>query len=235
LASERAPELAEVLRRTLEARLARVHTMLPARVTRYDAGKRLVDCQPLIQGVYSDEQGARQTQALPVVANVPVLFSGAAGFAVTCPISDGNLVIEGNQIPATIGALLVFERSVDRWLSGAGQAVDPEIDHMHDLTDCMFVPGLLPFGGAGAQPPTDHMLAGLVGGVAIHLHRTVICIGDESGAQPIPRGTDLEERIAKLEAAYNAHTHPTGVGPSGATASTVDGTPTFQASQGKVQ
>lgn len=235
MASKRAPSLAEVIRRALEARVAQIHTLLPARVTRYDASKLQVDVQPLIRGVYRNERNARQVQTLPVVTNVPVVLEVAGGFGVAVPISDGNLTIEGATVPATVGLLLVFERSTDRWLSGDGQVVDPEIDHLHALTDGVFLPGLFPFGGVIGGVPTDHMTVGNLGGVVIHLHRSMIVLGDESGAQPIPLGTDLEQRIAKLEAAYNAHTHPTGVGPSGATASTVDGTPTFQATQAKVK
>ena len=97
--SERAPELAEVIRRAIEARLLELHVALPVKVTRYDASKQLVDVKPLVRRAFADEAGARQVESFPVIPSVPVLFPGAGGFQLTFPISDGSTTVDGNPNP----------------------------------------------------------------------------------------------------------------------------------------
>jgi hypothetical protein len=76
---------------------------------------------------------------------------------------------------------------MDRWLSGQGQeVVDPELYTRNNLTDGVFIPGLLSFGAPmSSAPPTDHATAGSVTGVRIHMRDGVITIGDESGSKAI--------------------------------------------------
>jgi hypothetical protein len=56
---------------------------------------------------------------------------------------------------STTGSLFFSSRSLDKWLSGSGQEVDPEFDHDHALNDAIFFPGLNPFGAPLASCPTD--------------------------------------------------------------------------------
>jgi hypothetical protein len=181
LASERAPSLAEVARRALDGRLATMHTNLPVVVTAYDHDTRKVSVQPLVKQLYLTEDDARVIEALPVITGVPVQFPGGGGFTLSFPISDGNLVIEGETLPATTGLLQITEASLDRWLSSTDgtQVVDPEIYHRFALTDGVFTPELLPF-GATTSVAADHVWLGTPGGKAIHVHRNLICIGDET-------------------------------------------------------
>lgn len=214
-ASVRKPTMAEVLSSAMDARLLRLYTMLPATVTAYDAATQKVSIKPGIKESYLDEEDQRQIESLPVIPGVPVVFLGAGGFRITCPISDGNLIIEGNTVPATTGAAVFAQRSLDRWLSGSGQEVDPEIDHMHALTDAVFFPGLRPFGAALGSCPTDHMTVGADAGQQIHCHNSIVCIGDESGSQFIAMAqkvmddfNDLKTHFDLIENAINIPTVP---------------------------
>lgn len=184
-ASERSPSLTEVLERA--RRQGDVHTCIPAKVVRY-AGGRKVDVKILIKRAYYDEEEERQTSSIAVVTNVPIEWPGAGGYTFTCPISDGETtVIDGAIPPATIGIFIVAERSIEKWLSGQGGEVDPEIDHNHQVSDGMFVPELRTFGGSFPATPTDHAVIGKDGGVMIHMRQSGICIGDEGGASAISR------------------------------------------------
>lgn len=179
--STRAPGFAEVIRNSLEGRISTVHTSLPAVVTAYDENKQRCSVQPLIKNSFLDEEGTRQIESFPIVNGVPVVFPGGGGFRATFPISDGSLSIEGQTVPATTGLLIFSERSMDTWLSGHGQLVDPEIDQLHDLSDGIFLAGLNPFGAPLSSCPASHATIGADSGVQAHFHRQIIALGDESG------------------------------------------------------
>lgn len=157
---DRGPELGGVIEGALEALLARMPRAMPAKVVKWDAGKQRANCQILVKVPYVDEEGKRQTESVAVIPGVPIMFPGAGGFRLTCPISDGTLTIEGSKVPATTGLLIWCDRSLDKWLSGSGAEVDPEADHQAGLQDAIFIPGLNPFGAALSNVPTDTMTIG---------------------------------------------------------------------------
>src|SRR5690606_35102727 len=93
MTASRTPTLAEVLRRAMDRCVADLRVSLPARVTRYDASKRLCDAQPLLRETYTDADDKPMNVSLPVVTNVPVVFPGAGGFSVTFPVESGDIVL----------------------------------------------------------------------------------------------------------------------------------------------
>jgi hypothetical protein len=195
--SERRPGFSEVLERA--RRRGAVHTSMPAVVVRYDPAHRLVDVQPLIEEAFLDEDDERQTAPFPVCANVPINWPGAGGYVLTFPISDGKTtVVDGAIPPATTGTLFFAEHSLDKWLSGTGGIVDPEIDHVHQMSDGIFVPELRPFGASYPATPADHAVLGKDGGVQIHLRGATICIGDEAGSDFIALATKTMDNINAL-------------------------------------
>lgn len=135
MSSERAPSLSEVIRRAIYAAQGDIHTAISARVEKFDEGLQRADCKVTVMRGYIDEEDERQVEDLPVVPGVPVLFLEGGGFRLTFPV-----------VPGTTGMLVFAERSLDAWLTGKGQVVDPQIDHMHAMCDAIFVPGLKPFG-----------------------------------------------------------------------------------------
>jgi hypothetical protein len=129
------PTLSQVLDDTIEARLARAHTMLPGKVTKVDVAAGKCDVQPLIQ-----RQGADGTPVtLPVIPNCPITFYRASGgkAAVYLPVAVGDYV-----------EIRFCERSLDVWLSKGG-TVDPADKRKHNLSDAVVYPGLYPF----TEPP----------------------------------------------------------------------------------
>jgi hypothetical protein len=128
----REPLLTEILAQVRERAAADVRVALPAKVVRFDAATQMIDAQPMVREGYIDENGERQTDALPVIPNVPVCFPGSGPFCITFPIAVGDTV------------LLVFsDRSLDKWLS-VGGVIDPGDDRNHHLTDAIAIPGLRP-------------------------------------------------------------------------------------------
>jgi hypothetical protein len=100
-------------------------------VTSYDAGKRRASVQPLIRRGYLDEAGKRQTELLPIVNNVPVVFLGSGGARIKFPVRPGDTVL-----------LLFAEASLDLWLAKGGE-VDPGDDRRFSLSDGIAIPGLM--------------------------------------------------------------------------------------------
>ena len=214
--SQRRPSLPNVINDSVKAALrGQMPTWLPGVVTRYDASTQAVDVQPLVMDVYIDEEETRKTQSFPVVTGCPVLSIGAQSFRITVPIGDGQ------SAPGTIGILLWGWRSLDKWLSGKGAQVDPELDHHHSLADAAFLPGLLPFGAPLQSAPTDHMTMGHDTGTQLHFHQTLIVAADvESDATLVALGNLVNDRLGTIKTAFNAHKHTgvtTGPGTSGGT------------------
>jgi len=215
--SERRTTLQAVIDEALAAGLRDLYTMIPAKVVKWDADKQRADCQPLIKNVTSGEEDDREVTSCPVVPGVPVQFIGAGGFRMTCPISDGNTIIEGSAAKATTGMLIFSHRSLDKWLSGNGDEVDPEFDHDHGFQDAVFMPGLMPFGAPWSSCPTDHMTVGYDSGKQAHFHKDTIALGDESGNDWVALAQKVLDELDKIKTAHNSHKHAfTGSGTVGA-------------------
>lgn len=231
--SERAPSLIEVMRRLVEARLLDVHTSIPAKVVKYDAAKQRVDCKPLVRRAFLDESEKRLVESYPVVPGVPVLFPGGGGYRLTFPISDGGTIVDGspNPVAATTGVLYFTECSLDKWLSGDGSEVDPEIDTAHGLADAFFVPELRTFGRPRSSAPTDHATLGADDGVQIHFRGATIIVGDEPGSDFIALAQKVLDELTKLQTHFVAIESAlvTSLGAAGGSLSTAGGNPAFAA------
>lgn len=203
--SEATPTLSDLLSTAFKYHLAGMHACIPARVRTYDSSKQAVSVQPLIKVGYLDETGERQTQALPIINDVPVVFPGANGFRVTFPIANGDIV------------LLVFsEASIDKWLAvGGNTPIDPLDDRRFHLSDAIAIPGLRPFSLALEDAPTDRMSIGNDSGPTIEIDDSVIKLGSNSASGYLALKSDVQD----LRDALATHIH-TGVTTGGGTSGT---------------
>lgn len=204
MTSERRAPLSETIRRNIGGALDELHTCLPAAVTSYDSTLQQASCKPLVKHAWWDETLARQVESLSVVTNIPVVLPGSAGFRLTLPISDGTLVLAPGlaPLPATTGLLLFSEASLEAWLGGGGQEVDPmlgdlPLDHRFQLTDGIFLPGLKPFGAPWGYSPQDHATFGADAGMLLHAYSDHIAVASAlselaaPAAQTAVRGTEF--------------------------------------------
>jgi len=133
MTNTRTPDLAEVLRASLDARLQELHTALPAKVEKFDADTQKVDAKPLLKRNVQLDDGTELVEELPVITDVPVVFPRSGKFFFTFPIEKGDHV------------LLVFnERSIDDFMELAGDDTDPADFRMHHLADAVAFPGFFP-------------------------------------------------------------------------------------------
>lgn len=173
--ASRSPTLAEVLQTSIQTSLESVHTAIPAKVTRYNASLQQADVQPLIKQAYEDEFGERQVASLPVVSNCPVQFPGGGGFTLIYPLSEGDT-----------GLLVFSQASLDKWLSTGG-TVDPDIDHRHNLSDGIFIPGVNPFSSPRITTSPTNIVLGQDIGNQIHVGATGISLG-AGATEPVIKG-----------------------------------------------
>jgi hypothetical protein len=125
--------LRELIFESIEGYLAGVNICLPGRVTAYDASKRLASVKPLVKRRYSDGVA----RALPIINGVPVVMPQTGSGGLILDVAPGDLV-----------ALIFADRSLDKWVAGSGNEVDPQDPRRFDLSDAICIPGLFPFSRA---------------------------------------------------------------------------------------
>jgi len=226
-AQSRTPDLAEVLRSAVKAMQAQLHTSLPGRVLAYDATEQKADVQPLLRRPLVASDGTElDAESLPILHDVPVAFprggSGTGAFFLSWPLAAGDLV-----------HLVFVEHSIDQWLatgptaSGEMPEVTPLNYRSHDLSDAVAYPGLYPRALSLPDADADDAVLGRSEGIQIHVTPgdTVELRVDGAAevsacvAETLRQWWDSEVK-PRLDA-FDAHTHATGVGPSGPPTPTV--------------
>lgn len=137
------PTLARVLELAVQEGARQLRVSLPCRVVRV-RGDQLVDLQPLLQVKY---KALAQPTTLPVLPHCPVLMPRGQNYAIRLPVAEGDT-----------GLAVFADRSLDNWLSSGGGVVDPESARTHNITDAIFVPGLVPLAQQTQEPNDDLVL-----------------------------------------------------------------------------
>jgi hypothetical protein len=189
------PTLADVIRAALDAQLAETRVALPGRVTKYDATRETVDVQPQVRRVLETEGGDLAQENLPIIQDVPIAWpSGKGGTCfMTWPLAADDPV------------LLVFcDVDPSMWRE-TGQPGTPGDLRTHRLGNAVAYPGFRPNGA-------------LLGSTKVHATKVVIgsgvFLGGSGAGEAMVLGT-------AFKTAYDAHTHPTPMGPSGPPSSSV--------------
>jgi hypothetical protein len=121
----------QVIRLALFAHTLKLKVCLPCSISNIH-GNQEVDVQPLLQARYTDGSPFN----LRVIQKVPVVMPQGQLYSVKYPLSVGDT-----------GMCIFSDRSLDVWLAGSGGIVDPADSRQHDISDAIFVPGLVPFSG----------------------------------------------------------------------------------------
>jgi hypothetical protein len=161
--------MSEVIKAAIDAQMRELFVALPGQVVVYNAIKQEVDVRPLLQRAFVDEDGNDDTDELPIVTSVPVMFPRAGGHFLSLPITVGDNVL-----------LLFCDRSIDSYMSSTGTvSIDPVDFREHDLTDAVALPGFFP----NPRAITDIITTDGV-------------FGKEKGAQVRSKGTTIEVTTA---------------------------------------
>lgn len=172
--------LDEILLEAMRAHTLGLRVALPAQVTSVTQGQvQQVDVQPMLMARYLNQA---DPVPMPVIKNVPVVMPMGQNFSIKMPLAVGD------------NGLLVFvDRSLDAWVaSNATSPVDPQDTRQHDLTDGVFLPGLVPFPLQQTDATTDFVIA--CGSAQLRLQQTGrVKLGNSaSGGQEL---VDLSDQL----------------------------------------
>lgn len=127
-------DLPLVIREIVADMAGDLRVCMPGRIEAYDSDTHLAAVQPLLMRKFYSSTDAVQ---LPIINNVPVIHPRTATAMIHLPVSEGDLV-----------TLVFADRSIERWLAGAGSAVDPQDIRQHHLSDAFAILGGYPRGDA---------------------------------------------------------------------------------------
>lgn len=120
-------DLTRLLKESFEYETAKIHTLFPAVVESYDAKARRADVRPSLRRKLPDGTFAD----LPIISDVPVLFSGTKKYTISFPLEKGDEVL-----------CCVIERATDAWRDAGGAEIEDEDPRRFSLMDCVAIPGL---------------------------------------------------------------------------------------------
>ena len=190
------PTSSDVLRQLVRSETARLHTAMPGFIESYDAATQTATVRLNIR-FKRIEDGAIVHYDAPLLPNFPVAWTTAAAFSITFPLDVGDP-----------GLVIFAERSLDEWkLSGPDDALEPAQARRHDLSDAIFIPQLRPT--ASALDSTAYASGAMV------IRGAEIRLGDSAAANYAAMANLVDAAFSTLRTELLAHTHPTGIGPSG--------------------
>jgi hypothetical protein len=191
-------DLAEVITKAIEYKLAMLHVSMPGVVTAYYPDAQTADVQPLVSSIIELDEGTL-AEEMPVIFNVPIDFPRGNGFISLFPLAPGDT-----------GLLEFCDFSIDLWRA-SGLAGAPQDLRTHALGNAVFRPGLSPRTNPVLNAPANGLVFGLENGTQIVVDKTtgIVSIGAVGSI------FDAAVLETKLISKFNAHNHPTGVGPSG--------------------
>lgn len=131
--------LDEIIRQAMQDYGRTMRVCIPAMITVVE-GEQKATVQLLLKTQYKDGQVVE----IPQIQHVPVSMLIGTSYKIKVPISAGDL-----------GFCLFCDRSLDIWLSGSGQSVNPGDIRAHDISDPIFVPGLLPYSNQTSDGTQD--------------------------------------------------------------------------------
>jgi hypothetical protein len=177
-----------------------LHTCLPGIIKDFNPSKQTATVQPAIKRTFYGEEAVD----LPLCLDVPVVFPAGGPLVLTFPITDGDECL-----------LFFAERAIDSWWDRGGTQLPSEY-RLHDLSDGFALVGISSKPRMMTPPvATDAVeLRTRDGSLVFSMTPTLISLG-EKNVQPAVVGTDTKQKLHDLIQALVAHTHGTGMGPSG--------------------
>lgn len=135
--TERFADAVEQFRSAFEGMQSDLWTSIQGTITAVDFDTCSCTVQPTTMAQFTDQNGVKSWQELPLLLDVPLCFPSGGGFVLTFPVAAGDEV------------LVVFaSRSLDNWWAQTGDVGPSGLSHsqaelrMHDLSDGVAIPGL---------------------------------------------------------------------------------------------
>ncbi len=151
--------------------------MQPGTVLAYDhATQRATVALAVRQKIRAARGGAISNEDIPPIANVPVIFPRATGYADTFPLTVGDSVL-----------VFFAERSIDEWKSTGNASNDAQDIRRFDLSDAVAIPGESSF--ARPIPAAGIDVAARV------IQASMIKLGSSLATEAAMKGTTFETQF----------------------------------------
>jgi hypothetical protein len=183
------PNDLDLMNQATRNQLARVRTVLPARVLSYDRATQTVSAQVLIRSAFVDPETRLLDTYLPKpIPKVPVLWMGGANGSITFELAAGDQ-----------GLLMCAERSIDEWKQTGDVDNTARDIRRFDLSDALFLP-------AGKALP-DALPATAVDATALVIAAALLKLGDNTAVDFVALSSLVDAELAKIKLAYDVHVH----------------------------
>lgn len=136
------PDIADVILNALRAQQLEINTCTPGEIVSYDSTTTTCTVQPAYKRIMVRN---REVVSRAQISDVPVVFPRSGIYAMTFPISQGDQCM-----------IMYSQRSLDDWLNIGGE-VTLRDTRLHDITDAIVIPGLVPRTGVLNPPPAAGM------------------------------------------------------------------------------
>ena len=206
----------DVVRALLEQQSLETHVAIPGRIQSYDPATQTADVLPMVRQPVPQPDGTYLHEDLPVLPSVPVIFPRVGRWFVAMGVAPGDAV-----------QLLVNSAAIGAWRTGDGRAADPGDLRRSHLAHAVAIVGLDTRANALRLAPSSGMVLGHDedGGLRITLKpdgSAQITVGDEvavqvdadhtvhiggAAGQFVALANLVNDRLTKLQTAFDAHTH----------------------------
>jgi len=116
-----------------------VYTTFPAKIVSYSDGK--AEIQPLVSRVYKNGESVTPEP----IQNVPVIQPQTSNAIFKMPINEDDT-----------GLAICTKTSLDSWLTGGEYSIQ-SIDRQFEMSDVVFIAGLIPFGNSDLTSNNDDL------------------------------------------------------------------------------
>ena len=183
-------DLGELLLLTRDLTRGSINGKLPATVVGQNSDLTIT-ARPSVSGrVHNPDTDEWEIVRLPDIPNVPVAYPAGGGFRITWPLVAGDHVW-----------LVISDRSLDEWKSGAPLPTEPVAARRFDLTDAVAIP-------ATSAPREAVPVSGFNSG-ALTIEGDDIRLGS-TNAELVALASKCDARFNAIETFLEFHTH-TGV------------------------
>lgn len=203
--------LTDVIKSEINNTLPNIYTCLPASIVNvYKSGNAtVIDAQPLIDYRFSDGTSLVR----PICEGVPVQWPSGGGASLTFPIKTGDMVL-----------LVYCMSSIDEWKHSDGtKSITPTHKRYHDSADAIAITGLF----TTLKHPSDENVSSVVlkhndgtsAKAKVEIEESGKIIINAGSGSTIELGEGAVDKAilgTAFKTYFDTHTHPTGVGPSGA-------------------
>jgi len=115
--------LLKLINNSIEELNSALRVSMPGRIEKYDPDTMLANVQPLLKIKF---YGRNNSELLPIINNVPICHPRSGASLIRLPVALGDLVI-----------LVFSDRSIESWVSGSGEAKEPEDTRKHHISDAV--------------------------------------------------------------------------------------------------